>query len=248
MFVQYNFCGKPHIILQKPHGNSKSSSPFIRTTPSTLRKLKDYCKQSQKPKQAVYYTVTSMKGGVVNANMVGDLPRNRQQVYNIKNNESDENDVLLSVMVMCKEGMGKDENSFVRIVTSAPEPMCVLCANYQLDNIQRFCTDPEAFSLLCVDPTFNLGDFSLTVTSYSNLSKNWKAPYNDWSHVDTSKKAFQFLPLFRIKFGVIKTQFISSSSFWYRWRRKFVHHNFQKPVMLGISYTFVIIARQNFKT
>ena len=46
----------------------------------------------QKPKQAVF-TVTSMKCGVVNANMVGNLPCNRRQVYNIKNNESDENDL-----------------------------------------------------------------------------------------------------------------------------------------------------------
>ena len=86
-------------------------------------------------------------------------------------------------MIMCKEGMGKEDNSFVRIVTSAPEQMCVLYTNYQLDDIERFCTDPEVFSLLCVDPTFNLGDFSLTVTNYSNLllmnQKNWKAPYND---------------------------------------------------------------------
>ena len=107
-----------------------------------------------------------MKGGVVNANVVGDLPRNHRQVYNIKNNESD---ALLSIMIMCKEGMAKEDDSFVRIVTSAPEPMCVLSTNYQLDDIERYCIDPEAFSLLCVDPTFNLGDFSLTVTSYSNL-------------------------------------------------------------------------------
>lgn len=131
--MQYSFCGNPHVIVQKPHGNSKSSKPFIRTTPSTLQKLKECCKHCQ-PKQAVS-TVTNVKGGVVNAKVVGDIPRNRRQVYNIKSNRSEENDVLLSVMIMCKQSMGKDDNCFVRIVTSAPEPMSVLCMNFQLDDI-----------------------------------------------------------------------------------------------------------------
>ena len=39
-FVQYSFTGKPHSIVSRPHGNSKSMVPFICTTPSTLGKLK----------------------------------------------------------------------------------------------------------------------------------------------------------------------------------------------------------------
>ena len=95
-------------------------------------------------------TVTNIKGGVVNTKVVGDLPRNCRQIYNIKNSQTDENDVLLHVMIICKQSMGKDDESFVRIVTSAPEPMRVLCTNFQLDDIERFCTDPDLFSLLCV--------------------------------------------------------------------------------------------------
>ena len=71
-------------------------------------------------------------------------------------------------MAMCKLSMGKGDDPFVRIVTSAPEPMCVLCTNSQLFDIERFCTDAVTFSPLSVDPTFDLGDFSVTVTSYSN--------------------------------------------------------------------------------
>ena len=86
----------------------------------------------------------------------------------MKSPKSDDSDALLSVMAMCKQSMDKDEDPFVRIVTSAPEPMCIMCTNSQL-NVERFCTDPSMFSLLSVDHTFNLGDFSSTVTSYCNL-------------------------------------------------------------------------------
>lgn len=167
-FVQYVFAGKPHCILQKPHGNAKHDhKPFIRTTPSTLQKLK-LCSKKLPPRQAVS-KVTTEKGGVLKANSVGSIPRNRKQVYNISCREAEDNDALLSVMVMCKESMGRSDDPFVRIVTSAPEPMSILCTNAQLLDIEHFCTDPLTFGPLSVDPTFDLGDFNVTVTSYRNL-------------------------------------------------------------------------------
>ena len=75
--VQYFFTGPPHPVLQKPHGNSKSSEPYIRTSPSTLQKLKA-CAKSDSQKEAVK-SVSKAKGGVVKANAAGDLPRNCQQ-------------------------------------------------------------------------------------------------------------------------------------------------------------------------
>ena len=78
----------------------------------------------QRPKQAVS-SVTKQKGGIVKLNAVGDLPRNRKQVYNITSKKTGEDDdALLSVMAMCKLSMGKGDDPFVRIVTSAPEPVC----------------------------------------------------------------------------------------------------------------------------
>ena len=99
-FVQYIFTGPPHLILQKPHGNSKSSAPYTRTSPSTLQKLKE-CAKSQAPKEAVQ----SEKGGTVKG-AAGDIPRNRKQVSNICSQAKD-TDPLLSVMVMCKDKLGE---------------------------------------------------------------------------------------------------------------------------------------------
>ena len=38
--------------------------------------------------------------------------------------------------------------------------------DYSLDDLVRFCTSPNSFR---VDPTFNLGDFDVTVTTYHHL-------------------------------------------------------------------------------
>ena len=72
-------------------------------------------------------------------------------------------------MAMCKESYGKDSDPFVQIVTSAPEPMCVMCTHSQLLDIERFCTRKDEFGPLTIDPTFDLGDFSVTVTCYRHL-------------------------------------------------------------------------------
>ena len=165
-FVQYSFTGHPHCVISKPHGNSRSSLPFIRTTPSTLGKLKESCKKKS-PKELIN-SVTKEKGGIQKLKAAGDIPRNSKQVYNMTC-KSSENDALLSIMVMCKESQGKDANPFVRVVTSAPEPMSVLCTNSQLFDIQRFCTDSICFGPISVDPTFDLGDFCVTVISFRNL-------------------------------------------------------------------------------
>lgn len=64
-FVQYVFTGEAHSIISKPHGNSKSKRPFIRTAPSTLQKLKE-CRETLPPRQTVN-EVTKMTGGIIKA-------------------------------------------------------------------------------------------------------------------------------------------------------------------------------------
>ena len=44
---------------------------------------------------------------------------------------------------------------------------CVLGSEQQLIDIQRFCANDQLAN--SIDPTFNLGDFYVTVTTYENL-------------------------------------------------------------------------------
>ena len=71
-------------------------------------------------------------------------------------------------MKECKETSSGGE-AFIRSVQAAPEPMCVLATNQQLSDVQRFCTGSPSSSVLSVDPTFNLGPFYVTPTTYKNL-------------------------------------------------------------------------------
>ena len=74
------------------------------------------------------------------------------------------------MMVMCKESEGKNApEAFVRIVNAAPFPMMVLAFDWTLDDLVRFCTNASEFCVLGFDPTFNLGPFDVTVTTYRHM-------------------------------------------------------------------------------
>lgn len=168
--VQYAFDGPEHYVLNRPHGNSKRKEGYVRTLPSTLHHLQKVSSNST-PKYAIQET-TAAVGGLMEAKSAGSLPRNQQQASNIRRrlelSGGKHKDPLFSVMQMCKESEGnKTIDSFVRVVNAAPEPMAVLAFDWTLNDLEKFCTvDNPLQSILTVDPTFNLGDFNVTVTTY----------------------------------------------------------------------------------
>lgn len=174
--VQYCFDRNEHSVDLKPHGNSKGTTPFCCTKPSTLAKLKASV-QTKAPRKALREVEQSL-GGVSGANSACDLPRNRKQVKNLKSNQSasgnavpksnlSKSDVLAHIMQICKDTCGTD-SAFIQAVEAAPEPMCVLATPQQLVDIERFCTGSPS-SVLSIDPTFNLGAFYVTPITYHNL-------------------------------------------------------------------------------
>ena len=54
------------------------------------------------------------------------------------------------------------------MVNAAPFPMMLLAFDYTLDDLVRFCT-ASTFTVFGVDPTCNLGNFDVTVTTYRHL-------------------------------------------------------------------------------
>ena len=72
-------------------------------------------------------------------------------------------------MTMCKESEGHStQDHFVCMVIGAPEPMTLLTFDWTLNDLERFCTG-ERHAILTMDPTFNLGAFNITVTTYRHL-------------------------------------------------------------------------------
>ena len=170
--VQYAFDDMEHSVVPRPHGNSKTDS-YIHTMPSTLHKLKKVA-VNLTPK----FAVCVVSCDVVTAPSAGSLVRNRQvKDFRRRKDEGQlipvgkAKDPLFSVMLMCKESHGANaSDAFIRIVTCAPEPMpmAVLASDWTLNDLDRFCTKQRC-TVFCIDPTFSLGDFSVTVATYRHL-------------------------------------------------------------------------------
>ena len=122
--LQYYFDGPEIEVKIKPHGNSKSSTPYFRTSEST-HKLHKELSSKNKPKEAIFLA-TQSEGGEVEARGMCSLPRNRQQISNHRRKQHKRDDnVLYSIMLSCKLAQGTRE-AFVRDVKAAPDPQSIL--------------------------------------------------------------------------------------------------------------------------
>ena len=158
----------------KPHGNSKSAEPYFRTSKSTLAALKSELK-SACPKEAVE-RVSKEKGGEMSAMSAGSLPRNRQQAYNASKQQRTQ-DPLYNLILECQNLPG--EEKFIREIKLSPEPSVMIVMDYQLSELEAFCTNPYHHCVFGIDPTFNLGPFNVTVTTYKQfqlVKPNGQAP------------------------------------------------------------------------
>jgi hypothetical protein len=169
-FVQYYFSQGEHEVTLRPHGNSKGKRPYIRTQYSTGSRVQELASAGQKPKQ-ILHEILEEQGGLEQVRSSGHMVKNRQQAYYYSKQVKPDNcdsDALATLMDMCKK-QSQTMDGFVRDVSTAPELTVFLANNLQLNDVQRFCTNPANFSILGVDPTFNLGDFMVTVTTYRHL-------------------------------------------------------------------------------
>ena len=157
-------------IKPVPHGNTKGNgTPYYRTKESVKRKIIETSKSVQG--QEAFNKLLQEAGGVHSCQSLGDAPRNPKQITNARykhNNPQANRDSLFEVMKECMQGQSRFD-PFIRNVQAAPEATCVLASDYQLNDVERFCTNPSQFAILGIDPTFNLGEFALTVTTYRHL-------------------------------------------------------------------------------
>ena len=147
----------------------KLISLFFRTTATAKKECQELAKENT-PSEAVRI-MTAQQGGEVHVQGAGSVAHDEMQIKNFRRQSVDKgNDALHAIMLECKLAQGKAE-AFVRDVKAAPEPMAVCYADWQLGDLERFCTNSadHEFSILSVDTTFNLGDFFVTPTSYKHL-------------------------------------------------------------------------------
>ena len=163
-------CPEQDIVLA-PHGNARGTSkrPYMRTEPSTLQSIKESC-HNKKPKK-LYGETFKSSGGLLESSTTSSEPRNPKQVYNARSNankDSGERDEIFQLLTQLKEDYA-GEGGFVQEVKFGKTPEVVVSFEQQLTDLVRFCCNAKRFSILGIDPTFSLGKFFVTVTTYKHL-------------------------------------------------------------------------------
>jgi len=178
--VQYSFKGgAEHSIELRPHGNCKSrSTGYIRTTWTSTKTFLKSASEESKPGEVVYKTVTEELGDLPGCSGIGQLPRGRQQVkardktsVRVKNisGAGKQDGPWFRLLGDCKKQASDRKSAFIRDVKVAPEPMCVLTTDRQLNDMVRFCCNPVEFKPFTEDPTFDIGDYIVTPITYLHL-------------------------------------------------------------------------------
>ena len=173
--VQYSFLfGEALPVKMEPHGNARHDDrPYIRTQHSTLDDIKENV-SSMAPKAAVK-RVYDNAGGVMNISTLSEVPRNRRQACNAKSHNHSTSGIASNqhkdlIYDLLEQHYGSLK-TYVRTVSFDDSVMCTLATDQQLSDIERFCCNRGSTnsSVFGIDPTFNLGDFYVTVTTYENL-------------------------------------------------------------------------------
>ena len=163
--LMYCFENEEHTITVPPRKRAKDAKPYFRTKPSVVLEMKKRLENKKRP-SVVYDEVFELGGGVMGMKSTSSVQK------------KDELFLLIS--------KGKDEedsgNAFIRNVQASPFPACVLATNGQLEEIVKHCTNPDNFSVLGIDTTYNIGNFYVTPTTYRHQmlemrqGKNSKCP------------------------------------------------------------------------
>ena len=143
----------------------KQYKQFYPTLPSTMAVIKEQCLLGKVGPKKVVSEISSMVGGVLSAADACELPRNEQQVSDLKQRQKK---VVVAgasscdelAVVMQKAYIEVSNQQFIREVRTLREPGIVVAVDRQLNDMVRFCTDETNFGILTVDPTFSLGDFN----------------------------------------------------------------------------------------
>ena len=168
-------------IQLKPHQNAKGTHmpPYRRQKASTVKKLTSAV---QKPKSATkaMKQVYQESGGIQNVRSGSELPRNVQQLIIFKRNRKLKTNLLpyqtlTHLQLSCssvKQQALVHMHTFVLFRLHQNQYVSLLLTSKYV--ILYNSAQTLKFSVLTVDPTFNLGPFNVTPMTYENLLVNNK--------------------------------------------------------------------------
>lgn len=150
------------------HGNSRkgSKAPFYPTCKSTLLAMKQRVVNTA-PAQ-VYKVLSDQAGGAIQARTPGALPRSRKQVYDLKFRDGREIDPVDDLLIYVRQ---KEENGTKICMRheDVPIDLWVLGTKVMCGDLGRFTSSEKLSHPICIDPTFNMGQFEVTPVVYKHL-------------------------------------------------------------------------------
>ena len=159
--IEYHFKDEEHSV--SPHKHPRTGRSFVPTAPSTRRKIADKAKSHKGP-TSIFDEEVEVTGGILNCEVMADMPRDIKQVKNARQNLKDKTDQDQFVSLL---DLSKHEPS-VRNLQWTPFPRVVFCTNEQLEEIVEECCSLKSKSVLSIDTTYNIGDFYMTSTTYQS--------------------------------------------------------------------------------
>ena len=176
MFLPYVFTEGETAVHIQSHGNSKRSSSrkeYKQTMPSTMEAIRE----GKGIPREIMHAIIDDRGGIDNVRSSGEYLRDRGQIYhapsksnNRSDNSSSSTDPLVELLQISKsQQRGNKEHWFVRDVNFSNEQTVFLANDQQLLDVQRFCTNPELFSVFLANATFNVANHYFTFGTYRNL-------------------------------------------------------------------------------
>ena len=113
----------------------------------------------------VYKAAYDKAGGSSQARTPGTLPRSRKQVYDLQFRANKENDPVEDLLVYARM---KDDTVVLRH-EDLPNDLWVLGTKVMCNDLGRFTSSDRLSHPICVDPTFNMGQFEVTPVVYKHL-------------------------------------------------------------------------------
>ena len=138
------FDGTEKEVKVKPHGNSKTTKPFYRTSEKTKQRLQELA-DTYSPKD-VFHKSLEESGGILNLKSAGGHARDVKQIKNIKQKHQEkQGDDFVELMQMLKEDAREPEKAFVRIHIYTRDNS-MLSSHARISNPNRFLTSLTCFN------------------------------------------------------------------------------------------------------
>ena len=106
-------------------------------------------------------------GGFESARSANDILSSLDQICDISRKSKNKTDELLEIPNITAS-KGNNPNAFVRDVHNGDDFSIFLASNQQLQNLKCFCLE-GCWSILDVDPTFNICDYNVLTYNYPLL-------------------------------------------------------------------------------